>query len=87
MGLNPSAANGLAACTNSQFGKGTRNLANAAPPASKIGTVAIDTPPLPDGSLNGNVYLGQQLSRDPASGNEYRIFVEAESDSYGISSA
>ena len=33
----------------------------------------------PDGTLNGNVYLGQQLSRDPASGNEYRIFVDAES--------
>jgi len=84
MGLNPSAANGLQACTDAQFGKGTRNPI-ACPAASKIGTVAVDTPPLPDGSLNGNVYLGQQLSRDPASGQEYRIFVDAESDRYGIS--
>lgn len=84
MGLNPSAANGLAACTNAQFGKGTRSSANACPAAAKIGTVAIDTPPLPNGSLAGNVYLGQQLSRDPASGDEYRIFVEARSDRYGI---
>jgi hypothetical protein len=84
MGINPSAANGLATCTNGQLGKNTRSLANSCPPASKIGTVAIDTPPLPDGSLNGDVYVGQQLSRDPASGDEYRIFVEAKSDRYGI---
>jgi hypothetical protein len=84
MGLNPSAANGLAACTDAQLGKGT-TAPVACPPASKIGTVAIDTPPLPDGSLGGNVYLGQQLSRDPASGQEYRIFVDAESSRYGIS--
>jgi hypothetical protein len=79
MGINPSAANGLATCTNDQFKKGTRSLANSCPPASKIGTVAIDTPPLPNGSLTGDVYVGQQLSRDPASGDEYRIFVEAKS--------
>jgi hypothetical protein len=84
MGLNPSAANGLVACTDAQFGKGTRNPV-ACPLASKVGTVAIDTPPLPDGSLTGNVFLGQQLSRDPASGQEYRIFVDAESIRYGIS--
>ncbi len=84
MGLNPSAANGLVACTDAQLGKGT-TAPVACPPASKVGTVAIDTPPLPDGSLNGNVYLGQQLSRDPTSGDEYRIFVDAESSRYGIS--
>jgi hypothetical protein len=84
MGLNPSAANGLQYCSDPQFRKGVRNPDNACPAASKIGTVAVDTPPLPNGSLNGNVYLGQQLSRDPASGQEYRIFVEAESDRYDI---
>jgi len=84
MGINPSAANGLATCTNDQFKKGSRSLANSCPPASKIGTVAIDTPPLPNGSLTGDVYVGQQLSRDPASGEEYRIFVEAKSDPFGL---
>ena len=72
------------ACTDAQLGKGTSNPV-ACPAGSKIGTVAIDTPPLPDGSLTGDVYLGQQLSRDPASGDVYRIFVDAESARYGIS--
>jgi hypothetical protein len=84
MGLNPSAANGLEACSDAQFGKGTRNPV-ACPAASKIGTVSIETSPLPEGPIGGNVYLGQQLSRDPASGQEYRIFVDVESARYGIS--
>jgi hypothetical protein len=84
MGINPSAANGLAACSDAQFGKGTRNPV-ACPAASKIGTVSVATPPLPEGPLAGNVYVGEQKSRDPESGEEYRIFVAAESARYGIS--
>ena len=84
MGLNPSAANGLQACTDGQFGKGTRNPI-ACPEESRVGTVEVNTPPLPDGSLSGPVYVGQQLSRDPTSGELYRIFVAAESPRYGIS--
>ncbi len=84
MGLNPSAANGLQACTNEQFGKGTRNPV-ACPATSKIGTVSIDTPPLPNGTLTGNVYLGQQLSAEPESGEEFRVFLDAESASRGLS--
>lgn len=84
MGLNPSAANGLQSCTDAQFGKGTRNPI-ACPVASKIGTVEVETPPLPAGALKGNAYLGQQLSRNPESGEEFRIFVAAESAQYGIS--
>lgn len=84
MGINPSAANGLQTCTDAQFGKGTRALTAGCPPQSKIGTATIESPPLPEGSLTGNVYVGQQLSRDPTSGNEYRIFIEAGSARYGI---
>ncbi len=91
MGLNPSAANGLQTCTDAQFGKGTRNPV-ACPPQSIIGQVKIESPPLvdqlnpqPEEALEGNVYAGKQLSRDPASGEEYRIFIEAKSDRYGIS--
>lgn len=91
MGLNPSAANGLQTCTDEQFGKGTRNPV-ACPPQSIVGRARIESPPLidqlnpqPEEVLEGNVYAGKQLSRDPASGNEYRIFIEAKSDRYGIS--
>jgi hypothetical protein len=83
MGINPSAANALAACGDEQFGKGSRR-AVACPAASKIGTVSIDTPPLPAGSLNGDVYLGRQLSSNPSSGDQYRIFLNAESTKLGV---
>ncbi len=84
LGVNPSAASGLQACTDAQFGKGTRNPV-ACPAGSKIGTVAIDTPPLPDGTLVGDAYLATQQSRDPESGDEYRIFLDAESAARGLS--
>jgi hypothetical protein len=83
MGLNPSAANGLQACTDQQFGKGTRNPISC-PAASKIGTATVVTPPLPEGPLTGNVYVGEQKSRNPESGEEFRIFVDAASSRYGV---
>lgn len=84
LGLNPSVAEGLKACTDAQFGKGTKNPV-ACPAGSKIGTVSIQTPVLPPNSLPGDVFLGEQLGRDPESGNLYRIFVDAESPRYGLS--
>ena len=87
MGLNPSAtADGtLVACTDAQFRQSGTRAPVICPAASKIGTVEIETPPLPAGSLKGNVYLGQQLSRDPSSGEEFRIFIDAEAPAQGIS--
>jgi hypothetical protein len=81
--LNPSAANGLEACSDAQFGKGTRNPV-ACPAGSKVGTVTIASPPLPDGPLTGEVYVGQPIGRDPTSGTLYRIFVRAQSPRYGV---
>ena len=83
MGLNPSAANGLQACTEAQFGKGTKDPVQC-PAASKIGTATVATPPLPEGPLTGNVYVGEQKSRNPESGEEFRIFVDAASSRYGV---
>lgn len=83
MGLNASAANGLAACSDAQFGRGTRKPI-ACPPASKIGTATVVSQALPEGPLSGDVYVGEQQSRDPQSGDEYRIFVDAASSRYGI---
>jgi hypothetical protein len=84
MGLNPSAASGLQTCTDAQFRQHSSSPGTDCPGPSKIGSVTIESPPLPEGTVTGNVYVGQQLSRDPASGEEYRIFVDAESARYGI---
>ena len=70
-GSTPPRAPDLHSCSDAQFGKGTKKPV-ACPANSKIGTASIQTPLLPAGSLTGNVFLGQQLSRDPDSGNEYR---------------
>jgi hypothetical protein len=83
MGLNPSAAPGLQACTNDQFGKGTRNPVTC-PAGSVIGTAEVETPPLEPGSLKGNVYLGQQLGSNPESGEMYRIFINPVSPRYDV---
>lgn len=84
MTFNPSAANGLEACTDAQFGKGTTNKVKC-PAGSKIGTVTIQTPNLPENALTGDVYVGQPVSgRSPSSGEEYRIFIDAESPTYGV---
>jgi hypothetical protein len=78
MGLNPSGAQSLAVCTDAQFKKGVRVFDNECPPGSNIGTVEVESAPLAE-PLVGNVYVGQQLSRDPESGDLYRIFLEAKS--------
>jgi hypothetical protein len=84
LGLNPSAANGLQSCTAAQFAKAVKSPA-ACPAASQIGTVDVETPVLPADSLPGKVFLGPQESRDPSSGKEYQVFVDAESARYGLS--
>jgi hypothetical protein len=75
MTINPAAANGLEACTDEQFAKGT-HANNTCPAASRIGAVSIATPVLPD-SLAGSVYLGRPVPDDP-----YRLFLEA--DGFGL---
>lgn len=83
MGLNPSGSVGLVACTDAQFHKGERVANNQCPAASKIGSVEITSPPL-DEALKGDIYVGEQKSPEPTSGEMFRILVEAKSDRYGI---
>ena len=52
MTISPSAANGLGACTDDQFGQGTDNPI-ACPDASKVGTASIVSPVLAQ-PLTGN---------------------------------
>jgi hypothetical protein len=84
MTLNPAVANGLEACTNSQFHEGETAPVECHE-GSQIGTTTIETPDLPPGSLAGNVYVGQPESSNPEPGNEYRIFIDAEAPAYGVS--
>jgi hypothetical protein len=83
MGLNPSGSNGLVACTDAQFKKGVRTYNNECPAASQIGTAAIKSPPLAK-PLVGDIYVGQQKSSNPASGEEFRILVEAKEPNEGV---
>jgi hypothetical protein len=81
-GLNPSVANGLAVCTDQQFGKGTNNPIQC-PAASKVGTVEVETQALPE-TLGGTVYVGAPLSNNPSSGNQFRIFIHVDSPKFGV---
>jgi hypothetical protein len=83
MTLNPSAAHGLEACTETQSRIHTSELGFGCPGGSKIGTVALNVPGLPEGSLTGNVYLGGPAS-GPITAAPYTIYVDAESARYGI---
>lgn len=73
--LSPGSAEGLGACTDAQAGIHVEGAAEC-PPSAKIGEVEIDTPLLSK-PLTGGMYLGSQLSDDPASGQMYRLFLVA----------
>ncbi len=83
MGLNPSGSKTLVACTDAQFKKGIRVNSNECPAASNVGHAVIDSPPLHE-ELEGDIYVGEQKSTDPESGEEFRILVEAKSEAEGI---
>jgi hypothetical protein len=81
--INPSAAEGLEACTDEELGAGT-NRPVSCPAGSVVGSVEIATPLMPT-PLTGSIYIGKPLSSEPESGQEFRIFVAAENPTYGIS--
>jgi hypothetical protein len=83
LSLNPAFAAGLEACSDAQFGQGGQSPVTC-PSASAIGTVEVRTPLLPT-PLSGSVYVGQPLSGEPESGQEYRVFLDAENATYGLS--
>ena len=96
MTMNPSAAHGLEFCTPAQARIHSTEPGVACPEASKIGTVTLNVPGLPTGSLQGNIYLGGP-EPPPAgapvpagyvnaiTGPPYTMYVNAESTQYGIS--
>lgn len=80
--INPSSANGLRACVDSDLRIRQEGPASC-PDASKLGTVALKSPLL-DHQIGGSIYLRPQDSDDPASGELFRIAIELRSDSDGI---
>ncbi len=81
--LNPAIASGLEACSDAQLALGTSNPVSC-PAAAAIGSVEIDTPLLPT-PLTGSLFVGEPLSNEPESGQEYRVFLDAENATYGVS--
>jgi hypothetical protein len=84
MGLNPAAAPSLGTCEEAQFPTHTRE-ATSCPADSRLGSVEIETPVLPEGSLTGHAYLAKPEGNDPESGKLYRLFLEASSAERGVS--
>jgi len=89
MTLNPSAAGEVKeACTIAQARIHSTTFGVACPAASKIGTVTLEVPTLPPGSLTGNIYLGGPLPPEAESGPitkpPYTIYLNAESTRYGV---
>ncbi|HTA15322.1 MAG TPA: hypothetical protein VK781_10755 [Solirubrobacteraceae bacterium] len=84
MTLNPSAAQGLEACTPAQARIHSTVPGTACPTKSEIGSVTLDVPGLPAGSLEGKLYLGGPES-GPITGPPYTMYIDAESSRYGIS--
>jgi hypothetical protein len=74
--INPSTANGLVGCSVAQFDQFSE-AASSCPENSKIGTVAIDTPLLPD-AIEGGIYLARQ-NENPF-GSLIAIYLVGEAD-------
>jgi hypothetical protein len=89
MTLNPSAAYGLEACTVAQARIHSETFGVACPVGSELGTVSLDVPTLPKGSLTGAMYLGGPLppasETGPITGPPYTMYVVANSARYGVS--
>ena len=89
MTLNPSSAHGLEACTPKQAHEEAGETFGEAfgvecPSGSKIATVSLNVPTLPNGSLTGSAYLGGPES-GPITGPPFTMYVVANSARYGIS--
>jgi len=89
MTLNPSAAYGLEACTVAQARIHSETFGVECPAGSELGTVSLNVPTLPEGSLTGTMYLGGPLppasETSPITGPPYTVYVVANSARYGVS--
>lgn len=85
--VNPSSAEGLAGCSESQLAPESVSP-GACPDASKLGTVTVETP-LIEHRLAGSVYLGSPecapcTAEDARSGRLLRLYIEINDPSTGV---
>ncbi|HET6571435.1 MAG TPA: hypothetical protein VFG58_08115 [Solirubrobacterales bacterium] len=81
-GINPSLANGLDACSDAQFKRGTDEPVEC-PASSRIGSIDVETNAL-DQHLGGDVYVAQPKNQEPTSGEQFRVFLHAFNERYGV---
>ncbi len=80
MALNPTAAEGLDACTSAQIGIGNDDPISC-PQASKVGTLEVETPLLEE-ALPGSIYVAKQ--GDNPFGSLLGLYLVIDSPRYGI---
>ncbi|MGA9313418.1 MAG: hypothetical protein WBV77_02185, partial [Solirubrobacteraceae bacterium] len=84
MTLNPSAAAEVKkACTPAQARIHSSTSGVECPEESRVGTVTLEVPTLPAGSLTGDLYLGGPES-GPITAPPYTMYLNAESKRYGV---
>jgi hypothetical protein len=83
MSVNPGSADGLVGCTDAQLGIGADG-ASTCPDRARIGTVTAKSP-LIEETLSGGIFVREQASNDPESGDLFRIALVLESPERGIS--
>jgi hypothetical protein len=81
--INPAAAGGLAACTDTQLNLKSKDPVTC-PDAAKVGEVTATTPLLEE-TLSGGVYIRSQNSNDPESGEMFRLALVLENEERGLS--
>jgi hypothetical protein len=96
MTINPSSAAGLEACTPAEAGVNTgankefkiqKLKAISCPASSRLGTFDLEVPTLPEGSLQGPVYLAEENGSgtpEAITKAPYHIYLDAETSRYGI---
>ena len=91
MTINPSAGAGIEGCTPEQAEVNKSSSAFeiaplkpiGCPGSSKLGTVSLEVPTLPEGALRGSIYLGKPAGK-PIEGPPYTIYLAPETPRYGI---
>jgi hypothetical protein len=82
MTINPSGAGGLAACADGELLLKSKDPMTC-PDASKVGTVVAKSP-LMEEEIKGGVYIRSQNSRDPESGEMFRLALVLQNEKRGI---